>query len=96
MGNIMFKGSPALAALTMKLWTWRSLLKWEGHTASSLPWTSRKKNWIFRGLLGRVLCDKTLERRGAQGSFLILEDHLRQKCQEACEDNQGIPEQPLT
>lgn len=31
---------------------------------------------LFRGLLGRMPCNKALKGRGAQESWLILKDHL--------------------
>ncbi|GAB0181325.1 hypothetical protein GRJ2_000597800 [Grus japonensis] len=38
---------------------------------------------LFRDLLGRVPCDKALQRRGAQDSWLAFKDHLLQ-AQERC------------
>ncbi|GAB0205450.1 hypothetical protein GRJ2_003010600 [Grus japonensis] len=72
---------------------------------------SRADFGLFRDLLGRIPWDKALEGRGAQDSWLICKGHLlqallgvthpnkeevRQKCQEACVDEQGAPGQSQT
>jgi len=52
----------------------------------------------FKDLLERIAWDQAVEERGAQESLLIFKDHLlqRQKCQEACMDEQGAPGQTQT
>lgn len=73
----MWSSRAVWAAVTMKQWGSRSLWQQRGHTASSIPFRIADFG-LFRDLFGIIPGDKALERRKAQETWFILEDHILQ------------------
>lgn len=71
-GNSHSKSRTALALMTMKWRSSRTLQQRGCSKASSLLWTSEEGFCLFKDLLDRVPCDKALRGRGAWESCLIF------------------------
>lgn len=89
----------------MQFWTLRAVRR--KYSKSATLDLRRAHFGLFKDLLGKIPWDKPLEGRGAQERSLIFKDHfiqaqggmqpntdeVRSKCQEACMNKQGAPDQ---
>lgn len=75
MRNVLLKGNFASADYEMAVFKILKAAK-NPHSVLTTPYYDRTDFGIFKNLFGRALCDKALEGREDQESWLIFKDQI--------------------